>query len=235
MRSKLVFILALVCGLAAAAGVYLYLDNLEKTYRTNGDFIPIVVARERIPERTPIKAENLSLRQVPASFTHPDAYQKIDDVIGKISTADIFPGEQVLRSRTAALGDASGEPALALNPGERAISLAVNEVSGVSGLLRVGDRVDVAVTFDLDNPQAPGSYTSIITQNTRVVAAQRTSASGEQREGSKAHTIVLAVTPAQAQHLILGSERGTVRLLLRSPADAEVLPVPSARKDHLLR
>lgn len=235
MRRRLLFILALVCGLAAAAGVYVYLDRMEETYRRTGDFASVVVAREPIPVRTPIKREALTYREVPAAYIHPDAYRKIEDVIGKAATAAILPGEQILKSRTATVGEASEDLALALNPGERAVSVAINEVSGVSGLLKVGDRVDVAVTFDLEAGGASSSYTSTVIQNVRVLAAKRTSASGEQREGNKAQTVVLAVTPAQAQHLVLGSERGTIRMLLRSPADSEILSIPSARKDHLLR
>ncbi|MDI6906293.1 MAG: Flp pilus assembly protein CpaB [Thermoanaerobacterales bacterium] len=235
MRRRLLFIVALVCGLAAAAGVYFYLDRMEETYRRTGDFESVVVAREPIPVRTPIKREALAYRKVPAAYIHPDAYRKIEDVAGKASTAAILPGEQILKSRTAAVGEASEDLALALNPGERAVSVAVNEVSGVSGLLKVGDRVDVAVTFDLEAGETSNSYTSTVIQNVRVLAAKRTSASGGQREGNKAQTVILGVTPAQAQHLVLGSERGTIRMLLRSPADSEVLSIPSARKDHLLR
>lgn len=235
VRRRLLFVLALACGLAAAAGVYFYLDRMEETYRRTGDFTTVVVARQHIPARTTIKREALTYREVPAAYVHPDAYRKIEELVGKASTAEIFPGEQILKPRTAAVGEASEDLALALHPGERAVSVAVDEVSGVSGLLKVGDRVDVAVTFDLEAAGASNSYTSTVIQNVRVLAAKRTSASGEQREGNRAQTVVLAVTPAQAQHLILGSERGTVRMLLRSPADNEVLTIPSARKDHLLR
>jgi len=235
VRKRLLFIIALLCGLAAAVGVYLYLDRMEQTYRRTGDFTTVVVAREPIPARTPIKRDALAYRELPAAYVHPDAYRKIEDVIGKAATSAIIPGEQVLKSRTAMIGEASEDLALALNPGERAVSVAINEVSGVSGLLKTGDRVDVAVTFDLETGGETASYTSTVIQNVRVLAAKRTSASGEQREGSRSQTVVLAVTPTQAQHLVLGSERGTIRILLRSPADGEIVSIPSARKDHLLR
>ncbi|MEW6193496.1 MAG: RcpC/CpaB family pilus assembly protein, partial [Bacillota bacterium] len=47
-------------------------------------------------------------------------------------------------------------------------------------------------------------------------------------------TVTLAVTPAQAQLLVLASERGTIRLVLRSPADESVIRVPPAKLLDLL-
>ena len=65
-------------------------------------------------------------------------------VISKISK-----GEQILSSRV--LGDSTGQGRMSYTvpSGKRAISVSVNEVSGVSGFIRPSDRIDVVATVNI--------------------------------------------------------------------------------------
>ncbi|MGC7847322.1 Flp pilus assembly protein CpaB [Desulforudis sp. 1088] len=225
MRTKLLFIFALVCGLAAAGGVYLYLNNLAETYRSQGNFAPVVVAKQTIPARTPIGRQSLEIKEIPADYVHPEAFTRIEDVEGRIARAEIYPGEQILASRFATPENSGNDLALVLQQGERAVSIAIDPVSGVSGMLQAGDKVDVAVTIDVS--------TSIVLQNIRVLAVNSGSAA-ENKSGPAANTCVLAVTPKQAEYLILATERGSIRLMLRSPADTAVTQTPAVRVEQLV-
>ena len=74
---------------------------------------------------------------------------------------------------------AQGFLANALGPGKRAVSIAVNAVTGVSGFISPGDRVDVLMTHEIqdigEDPFLPTrTYTETILYSLRVLAVEQT-------------------------------------------------------------
>ena len=86
-----------------------------------------------------------------------------------------------------------------------------------------GDRVDVAATLDFSGSGVDISPKPALSSRTLKCwlldgfwrLRTRAGLSGE-----KWKTVTLAVLPEEAQPLILASERGSIRMLLRSPADS---------------
>ncbi|WP_027717652.1 Flp pilus assembly protein CpaB [Desulfovirgula thermocuniculi] len=231
-------LLAVLFGLAAAWGVYAYLQAVKESYRAAGDFRPVVVAREKIPPQTRITENMVEVKEVPAAYVHKEALSRKEEAVGRVSTAPIFPGEQVLKGRVAA-GDAAQGLAFQIGGGKRAATIAVDEVSGVGGHLRPGDRVDVVGTVDVPQGGAKVTVTTLLLQNVAVLAVDRSVEAGGNRgagaRAPQAQTVTLEVTPQQAQVLILAAERGSVRLLLRPAGEEGELSLPSARLEHLVR
>lgn len=241
MKNKLILILAVIIGLAAAGGIYLYLKNMEKTYEVNGDFVKVAVARQRIPAKTQITAQMLELKEFPAKYINERAAVDSKEVIGKIAKSDILTGEQVLRDKLAKDKETSDGLSFLLQPGKRAVTIAVNEVSGLAGLVKPGDRVDVLGTFDLQGAvgQEKSSLTTLLIQNVDVLSTDQSTnpGAGSSPDGKKAapaRTITLSVTPEQAQPLVLCSEKGSIRLMLRPAADQEIIALPSTRMNQLV-
>lgn len=237
-KINLFLILAVISGLLAAYGVYTYLQQLKVTYRNTGDFRPVVLAREKIPPQTKITENMVEIRDVPSSCIHRDALTEPGEVVGKITTTVIYPGEQILRAKVAGNKDSSQGLAFMIRPGRRAVTVAVNDVSGVAGQLRPGDRVDVAGTVDVPSGNSRETVTSLIVQNVNIMAINQSVDPGRAADGSKsvqAQTVTLEVTPQQAQALILASERGSIRLLLRPAGDGNVVTVPPIRIGNLVR
>ena len=110
------------------------------------ELVYVVVANTKISAHTEIRASMLAWRKVPKDALHADAVQNLQDLQGRITAADILAGEQVLWSRLLPKGVVQG---LAYNiPNDkRAVTVAVNEVIGVAGFIKPGDRVDVIATF----------------------------------------------------------------------------------------
>ncbi|MBC7324510.1 MAG: Flp pilus assembly protein CpaB, partial [Moorella sp. (in: Bacteria)] len=134
--------------------------------------------------------------------------------------------------------DPSQGLAFLVSPGKRAATIAVNDVSGLAGLLRPGDRVDVAGTVDVPLGSARETVTSLLIQNVHVLAVNQFADPSPVKSSNKStqtQTITLEVTPQQAQTLILAAERGSVRLLLRSPGDEAEVALPSVRLENLVR
>ncbi|QGP93814.1 Flp pilus assembly protein RcpC/CpaB [Neomoorella glycerini] len=242
MRNKLLLVLSLVTALVAAVLVYYYLDNLKKTYQQKGDFIQVVVARVRIPARTPITTQMIEVKELPAQYISAKAITEPKEALGKTVKSEILPGEILRLEKLASGKDAADGLAFLISPGKRAITVAVNDVSGLAGLLRPGDRVDVLGTFDL--PAAAGQekagLTSLLVQNVEVLSVDQTLAAPGQpvADGKKQigyRNVTLMVTPEQAQPIVLCSEKGSIRLLLRAPADQDIITLPSIKIPQLVR
>lgn len=240
MKNKLLLILAVIIGLAAAGGIYLFLDNMKKTYEANGNFVKVVVAHQRIPARTQITAQMIELKELPEKYINERAAVDSKEVVGKIAKSDILPGEQVLRDKLAKDKETTDGLSYLLQTGKRAVTVAVNEVSGLAGLVRPGDRVDVLGTFDIQGAvgQEKSSITTLLIQNVDILSTDQSTnpAAGSSQDGKKAapaHTITLSVSPEQAQSLVLCSEKGSIRLILRPATDQEIITLPSTRMNQL--
>src|SRR5690606_27035208 len=142
---------------------------------------------------------------------HPDAVQNLQDLQGRITAADIVAGEQVLWSRLLPKGVV---PGLAYNiPNDkRAVTVAVNEVIGVAGFIKPGDRVDVIATFAYDPP-----LTTTILQTVIVLAIAQDMASEVEPAAVVSTSVTFALTPNQAARLVLAESMGSIRLSLRPP------------------
>jgi pilus assembly protein CpaB len=238
MKNKMILFAAVIFGLIAAGSIYYYLVNIKDTYRSTSNFTRVVVAGKPIPARTKITAQMVELKDTPSEYINKQALTKPEDVINKVAKADIFPGEQILSGKIAGEGEKADGLSYLLEQGKRAATIAVNEVSGLAGQLKPGDHIDIMGTFDLQGAvgQEKATYTSLLVQNATVLSTDQTtenSASDKKTAGPR--TITVAVTPEQAQPLILCSEKGTIRVLLRPVTDQDIVSLPSTKTSQLLR
>lgn len=239
MLNKKLLALAIIFSLFAAGSVYWFLSTTASKIASK-DSVSVVTAAVDIPKNTVIKEEMLSRTQIPQSHAQSGVIAENADAVGKVTDAKIFSGQQVLDKALIAPGDKKAGLSLTIPKGRRAVTVAVNEVSGLNSLLMPGDRVDVAATLDFKGTVDGGeiNQTSVILQNIQVLAVGKAleaeAQTWAQKEESET-TATLAVTPQEAQPLIMASERGTIRMLLRSPADEEVLKVPALRGTDMLQ
>ena len=119
-----------------------------------------------------------------------------------------------------------------VRPGLRATSLTVNQVSGVSGFVLPGDRVDVLCTVDGRGAELEAT-TKTILQNVEVLASgQKTTQQDNKPITVQAVTIL--VDPLGAERLALGLHEGKLHLVLRNPEDADTLRVAGMSTDEML-
>ncbi|SMB94885.1 pilus assembly protein CpaB [Thermanaeromonas toyohensis ToBE] len=240
MRQKLLWVLFFSLSLITAISVYFYLQKLEERYRQKGDFQPVVVAKERIPARTPITASMLEIKYLPPGYLSGHFLTETREALGKITRTEILQGEILRQEKLVTGKEATNELAFLVTPGKRAVTIAVNDVSGLAGLLRPGDRVDILATLEVS--PGPGqdkvSTTSLVVQNVEVLSVdqslENTPSSLEGKKQGGQRNITLLVTPKQAQSLVLSSEKGSLRLLLRSPSDREPIYLPPLKIYELL-
>jgi pilus assembly protein CpaB len=224
---RLPLILAVAFGLLAAMGVNAYLSRAQKQ---PVQMATVVIAKSNITERSVIGADGLEERQIPLTYIHPQAARRKTEIAGRIATADITAGEQVLTGKVAAR-DARAGLSYQIPPGKRAVTIAVSEVKGVGGFIAPGDMVDVIVTVP-----APGGsqMTKALLQGLAVLA---TAQKVEERPGEKPQvvaSITLAVSLQEAERLILADESGRIRFALRPQGEDTFISTVGAAPNWLL-
>jgi pilus assembly protein CpaB len=118
--------------------------------------------------------------------------------------------------------------AAALKPGMRAISVAIDDVSGNAGLIEPGDYVDVLLTQQIStSPGATSSAdrtveTETIAERVRVLAVGTAFTRPKDDEkkpaaaNSRARTVTFEVTPRSAEVVTVAAHLGSLSLALRS-------------------
>ncbi len=219
LKLKFIIPLAMVTALLATLGAYSYLQNQKQTLEQNHAAMrPVVVAKIDLPAGSKLEESLLEARLFPAALAPEGSFTQPSELAGRIVKSEIFAGEALLASRLAPPGSSGGVSAV-IPPGMRAMTVAVNIVSGVSGFILPHARVDVLATVSatLDKEE---SKTSTILENIEVLAVDQT-VSPKDDDPITVKSVTLLVNPAQAEKLALASTEGKLQLVLRNTADQQ--------------
>lgn len=231
MNKNAIVLLTVSLLLSAGAGwaAYEYLQQAPNKRQATFDTVPVVVASRDVTFGTKLSEEQLSLVQYPKKSVPRGAYSSVDSVLNKTSRVFIVEGEAILASK---LSDVGGGLSVRVRPNMRAISLEINQVTGVSGFVLPGDRVDVITTVK----NAGGTnvaVTKTVLQNAEVLASGTTT----EEKGKRTITtqvVTLLVDPEGAEALALGLSQGEIHLVLRNPVDHDIVEDTSTDTRKLL-
>lgn len=181
----------------------------------------VYVAATDIPARATITAGMLKQETLPGSTVEADVITDASGAIGQVSLITIPAGGQITASKLGRAADA-GLP-VRLEQGKRAVSVAIDKVKGVSGLMQPGDRVDVIAIPNVRGQQDQPPPAATILRGIRILAVggslEYTSATPSPQEETST-TVTLEVSPAQADLLAMADENTTLRLALRPPHES---------------
>ena len=214
---KKIYLLALIMAVIAGISVYMFAMSLQQDMKEND--IPktfVVVAAVDIPADTQITSEMVAAAELPLEAVHGQAVRSLADAVGKISQYPIAAQEQVLSNRLKDQGAENNKLSYVLESGYRAITLSVDNVTGVSGYISRGDRVDLVTnsTYMLVNESR------VVVENLLVLRLGINQAAGT--EGSAAYTtITLAATPDQVLQINQAMNSSRIAFVLRSVLDKE--------------
>lgn len=224
MTSRVALAAGIACGLLAAVLSYWWLSAKERAFEALSAPAPALVASRFIGAGARLDKTLVAVKQIPRAYIQAGALRAVDEADGQIALAPFAPGEQILANKLSTRGVAL---ALAVAPGKRALTIAVDAASGVAGLLKPGDLVDVFVSQDDREPR-----TFVHVQAAPVLAVGRTFSAqpqederGRMRE-SFASTVTLELTPFEAEQLTHLEQTGRVKLALRAPGDREKIALP---------
>lgn len=176
--NRTLLLLALIAGLVAAVVVFVAVNNSgnDETSSTavSGNVTSALIATQSISAGTEITSDMVKTVDVPNDLLVTGAYADSELVVGDVARVAISQGEQITRNK---IGIAVPDKGLSgvLPVGMRAISIEVQELTAVGGLLLPGDHVDVVAAYRVD--RAPGlaedEYilrTETILQNVEVLS-----------------------------------------------------------------
>jgi pilus assembly protein CpaB len=178
--------------------------------------VPVVTAAIDIPFGTKIEARHVRQIQMLAGTEPKGTFAAVTAAEGKVARASIIAGEILLAERFADAGQGSTLAAV-VDKDMRAVTLRVDDVSGVAGFLLPGNRVDVVSAYKEDRE----TKSETVLQNVRVLAVDQT-ASTDKNEPVIVRAVTLEVSPKDAEVLIAAKQRGSISLTLRNPLDESV-------------
>lgn len=217
-RKRTTLILAVLLALGTGLLTLNYLSSMRAASAAPERQREILVADKDIPARITVTAAMLRRVTRAESQVEPDAIADPRRAIGALALISIPAGASITASKV-------GRPSqvglsVVLKPGMRAISIQVDKVKGVSGLIEPGDRVDVIAVPPRVGSEAPHAVT--ILRGALVLAlgnALETAGATPAPDAQNVTTATLGVTPVQANLLSMADLNATLRLALRSPKE----------------
>jgi pilus assembly protein CpaB len=244
-KQKLVLILGTVLALITAFLVKVWMDQqqeiIKKTLedqaaRQQEKFMAILFARAPISAGDYVDAKDVERKEVPERQVLPQSVTSFDRIQGMVAIADIFQGEPITITKLAFPRGATGL-ADVTPVGRRAITISVDNLASLAGMVKPGDYVDVIVLIAVPVQMADGSKMTDnrvipLFQNVEVLAVGQSTVGVERKSGrytpeksqeaqSKSPLITLSLTPQESGILAYISEQGKIRLVMRNPSDSK--------------
>lgn len=129
-------------------------------------------------------------------------------------------------------------------PGKRAMTILIDALSAVGGLVYPGDYVDIIAKLDIpesiDSPEKKRAVTSVLFQNVQVLAVgtnfkpiDTEAPNYNAQQSARQLNITLALTPEESGLLAFAKENGKLQLALRGPAEQETQTLQVASWEEL--
>lgn len=222
-KTKVWLILTVILGLMTSWLVFKYLTGIEKETIATVNMTDVVIAKKEIPIGTNITNDMVDIIKMPKEYAPNNYYSKVSDVINKVNGTKIF-GEDVIKKTDLIKPEESTDLSYKLPKGKRAITIAVDKVSGVAGFLQPGHRVDILLYYKYKNfinnkETGPEIHRVVTIQNLEVLAVGANSTKTEEKEDLE--NITLSVDTSEAQLITLGENAGKLKVDLHSVSNKD--------------
>ena len=232
-----------------AAGVVSILLGLMVYFAMSGDdekaaekpqtnLVQVVAAKQDIPERTVVKEDMLKVVEVPSELVPEGAFRDVADAVDHPTSTAIQQGD-IMTSRKVYVDIRMAGFTGIIPPDCRAVTIPINDVTGVSGFAHPGDYVDIMI---ISGTKENGINGRIILQDVLLLGINRTAdlpntptgdsskKDGDKKDNASAQnvgnvntkassdtmaTATVALKPADALKLAAASQEGTLYLVLR--------------------
>ncbi|MGB3722649.1 MAG: Flp pilus assembly protein CpaB [Pacificimonas sp.] len=235
IKKVMLLVGALVIALGAAFGIRILLGSgatpvaqaVPVVQQAEPDGPKVLVAQTTLSMGTIVRPEHFSYQPWPQDLVE-NAYflegtgVQMDDLLGKVARIAIPAGQPITKPSLVGPGD-RGFLAAALQPGMRAVTVPINNISGVAGFIFPGDRVDVLLTHNIGEGGETEQRTQAnqfkvaetIVRNVRILAVDQRLESLE-NSAQKASTVTFEVPPKMVEKIAVAQTLGKLSLSLRS-------------------
>lgn len=228
-RAIAMLVISAVLGLLAAVMA----ANWLRQKSVSGD--KIVVAAVDVQLGSRLNGQMLKLADWPAGSVPPGSFTDPKPLEDRVVTTSVLRGEPLLASKLAPIGTQGGLSAV-IHPGDRAITVRVNDVIGVAGFALPGNYVDILVSTEKASDYAnrdARQISKIVLQHILVLAVAQQS-SRDSTKPRVVNAVTLEVTPEQAEKIDLARSIGKLSLVLRNQMDESRTDVAGVMRHQLL-
>lgn len=224
------FAVAVIIGLAGMYFANAFIQNRVATYESQlkGDLktTKVVVPQSDLPQGSFISTDNMSIREIPSIYVHRDAVtpEKFEIAAGQRLSFQLDQGKPLLWAHLEG-GSAPTFSGKVLD-GKRAITIPVDEINSISGLLQPKDRIDLLLTLSRDNSKItfPLLQDVLVMATGTKVNTEKTDPATGATTSTTYRTATLLVTQEDAKRIVLAQDAGKLTAVLRNPSDSKSLP-----------
>jgi pilus assembly protein CpaB len=236
-------IMAIVLGVVGIAGLGLILLGTHRPAAVQEAAAAPppapVVKRSILVAARPQRAGNLMVAEDVTSTEVSAGSEPPGSISDSVATRTMLRGAMVRRSLATDEPILSGDVlnagdrgflAAVLGVGMRAVTVAVDAVSGTAGLIWPGDRVDLVLTQQIDDRERPADrrvFGETVLTNLRVIAVDQQliqgGQSGQTPVNNANRTVTIEASLYDSQRIAVASRLGRISLVVRSAADDQAL------------
>ncbi|HWR58433.1 MAG TPA: Flp pilus assembly protein CpaB [Thermodesulfovibrionales bacterium] len=216
-KPRAVFIIGIVAvAVAAFAAIALlnYLKGQEAKLKETVATERIVVAAGDVPAGATIQNEQVKMVNWPRASLPQGGFSSPEQVTGRMALDRYTPGDPIIEAKLVPRGGQPGLLTYRIPKGHRAMTVGVDQVSGVAGFITPGNMVDVVLTI--------ASISKIVLQDVPILATGQIIEQQKDGKPVVVPTVTMDVTPEDAEKLAVASTQGRLQLVLRRAGDTAV-------------
>lgn len=237
MRTMMMVTVALFAAGATALLARGWL-NAQRANMGSSQGYEVLVAKADMPAGRFLRAQDLRWQGWPKGALAPtyivQGKRKPEEFAGAVVRHSLVAGQPITDATIVRPGE-QGFLAAVLEPGTRAVSIQVNAITGISGFVFPGDRVDMVLTHTVPSRdrKAARHVSETVLEDIRVLAVDQ-KIEDRNTKAAVAKTVTLQVTPKQVEAIGIINKIGRISLSLRpiareeAPALAETGKTPAA-------
>lgn len=243
-KNGVVLIVAIVIGVASTYLANEFIQGRVASYeaKIKGEMrtTKVVVPKMDLPQGAVVSTENMAIRDVPVLYAHRDVVtpEQFTVAEGQRLSFQLDSGKPLLWAHL----EGGSAPTFSgkLPAGKRALTVSVDEINSISGMLQPRDKVDIILTMTRDSKDRQ-KLTFPLMQDVLVLATgtkinhdKGVDPKTGQPIAATYRTATLLVSQEEAKKIILAQDAGKLTLILRHPDDNKPLPGDRITVAHLL-
>jgi pilus assembly protein CpaB len=231
-RSTLILGLALLMGALAALAIHHTIERKLQDIDARaaaGGTLRVLVPKADLARGTSLTSKVIAVRDVPAEWVPSNAitWDQFERIENQRLAHPAVRGEALLWS----LLEAPRAPSFSsrLAAGRRAITVPVDDVNSISGMIEPGDRIDLLAAVRKDQRTV---MFALLQDVTVLATGARVGVDADGKDGRRGYTtLTLEAAADDAQRVLAAREVGKLSAVLRAPGDRAMHT--SARRDAL--
>lgn len=231
-KAYIPLVVGLVVGVLAIKLTFDYVRKARGATLT-GDMVNVVRARTTIPMAAEVTADMVEVVSAPRAFVPKDAFNKKEDVVGRVTSVVVPKDMPVVANLLSAKGTVAGVEAR-IPEGYRAVAVKIDESSGVAFLVKPGSRVDVVAVMTTQGGRESETISKTILQNIEVAAVGQELGNNADKGAMTSKTITLLLKPEDVPSLHLAAQKGKILLAMRNQGDMSSRMTPGTTEKKLL-